>query len=138
MLPEKTTLKSGAVLELQMAPFAVSMRLFKTIANELKAVDIHLDGISFKEIKNTDINGIKNAVFQLLGSDAVETALKSCMERCLYNGLKITPDIFENPEARADYLVVAWEVTKFNLAPFFKSLDLSSMASPKAPGKDQP
>lgn len=131
---ETLTLKSGASLELQMAPFAVSMKLFKTIAAELKQVDINLDGLSLEAIKGTNLNGIKNAVFQLLGSDQLELALGACMERCLYNGVKITKGTFESPEARQDYLPVAWEVMKFNLAPFFSSLGLSYSTNEPATG----
>ena len=134
MMPEKLSLKSGATLELQLASFAEAMRLFKTIANELKAVDIELDGLSLEKIKGTNINGIKNAVLQLIGSDAIETAVAKCMVRCLYNGQKIGPQTFETIEARADYLPVSWEVVKFNMAPFFANLDLSSLGSEKATG----
>ena len=136
MLPEKISLKSGATLELQIAPFAEAMRLFKTIANELKAVDIHLEGLTLEKIKGTDINGIKNAVLQLLGSDAMELAVRTCMARCLYNGTKITPSSFETMDARPDYLPVAWEVVKFNMGPFFANLDLSSTAKSKGTGED--
>lgn len=129
MLPEKITLKSGAILEIQLSPFAEAMRLFKTIANELKAVDIHLDGLTIDKIKGTDINGLKNGILQLLGSDALEAAVRTCQARCLYNGEKINGQTFEKPEARQDYLPVAWEVVKFNMAPFFAGLDLSSLTS---------
>jgi hypothetical protein len=134
MLPEKITLKSGATLDIQLAPFAEAMRLFKTIANELKSADVQLDGLSMEKIKGTDINGIKNAVLQLLGSDAIEASVRTCMVRCLYNGTKITPQTFEPNDARQDYLPVAWEVVKFNMGPFFAGLDLSSLTSAKPTG----
>lgn len=126
-LPEKITLKSGSTLELQMADFDDAMRLFQTIANELKTVDVHLDGLTIEQIKGTDINGIKNAILQLLGSTAMIREIRSCAARSLYNGNRITKDSFNPPEARQDFLPVAWEVIKFTLAPFFAGLDLSSM-----------
>lgn len=130
---ETLTLKSGRSVELQMASFAVAMKLFKTIANELKQVDVQLGSFNLETIKGTDVNAIKNAVFQLLGSDNVERAVRECMGRCLYQGNKIVADTFEPEDARQDYLPVAWEVVKYNLAPFFKGLDLSSMTkSPEA------
>jgi len=137
MLPEKLTLKSGATLDLQMAPFAVSMKLVKALANELKLVNLQLEGLSIEKLKNSGVEGIKNAVLQLLGSDALELALKPCLERCLYNGTKITPETFENPQIREDYLPVAWEVMKFNVGPFFKNLGLSSLTSVSPTGEGQ-
>lgn len=136
MLPEKLTLKSGATLELQMAPFAVSMKLVKTLSNELKLVNLQLEGLSLEKIKGSGIEGIKNAVLQILGSDAVELSLRPCLERCLYNGTKITPDVFESPQAREDYLPVAWEVIKFNAGPFFRNLGLPFSKSVSPTGDD--
>jgi len=113
------------------------MRLFKTLANELKQVDVKLESLNLETLKGSDVNAIKNALFQLLGSDNVERAVADCMARCLYRGVKITPATFEPEDARPDYFPVAWEVVKFNLAPFFKNLDLSSMTSP-APATSNP
>lgn len=130
---ESVTLKSGRKLELAIAPFSIGMRLFKTAANELKQVDVQLESLDFQKIAASDVNSIKNVIFQLLGSDALESAVFSCMERCLLDGVKITKSTFEDQDVRADYLPVAWEVIKLNLAPFFKNLDLSSSMPKPAP-----
>lgn len=130
---ETITLKSGRELQLGLAPFSVGMKLFKTIANELKNVEIDLDTLDLKKIGGKDINTLKNAIFQLAGSDALEMALFQCMERCLYDGQKIGRTTFEPEDARQDYLPVAWEVMKYNLAPFFKGLELSSSVAPETP-----
>lgn len=128
---ETVTLNSGVQLQLGLAPFSVGMKLFKTIANELKVVDVNIDTLDFAKLAGKDVNVFKNAILQLLGSDALEVALFQCMERCLYNGEKITRQTFEPENARQDYLPVAWEVMKYNLAPFFKGLALSSSTAPK-------
>lgn len=128
---ESVTLPSGHQLELGMAPFSVGMKLFKVIANELKGVDVEIESLDFAKLAGKDINVLKNAILQLLGSDQLEAALFACMERCLLNGAKITRQSFEPEDMRPDYLPVAWEVMKFNLAPFFRGLNLSSpTASP--------
>lgn len=129
---ERKTLKSGVVVELQMASFSVSMRLLKAVVNEVKAVD--LGGFKFgaevklEEIMKTDlpVDALKNVVCQMLGSDPVEAAVRDCMKGCLYDKQAIRGDTFEEENARQDYLPVAWEVIQFNLAPFFKGLDLKS------------
>lgn len=137
-MKESVTLKSGAELQLQMATFALSMRLLKSVVNELKAVklDIMLNGqLDLKKLQQMDlpIDMLKNACCQMLGSDAVETAVMDCAKVCLYAGEKITRDSFEKEEARQDYLPCAWEVMKMNLAPFFKGLDLKSLTASPPP-----
>lgn len=131
------TLKSGAQLALTIAPFAVGNRLLKTVARELAAVDFDMDTVNFSELSGKDINTLKNALFQLLQSDALETALLECMKRCLYNNERITETTFEPEDARPDYLPVAWEVIKVNLRPFFSGLDLSSLTSARPVSSDQ-
>lgn len=128
---EQITLKSGAMLELQMAPFADGMNLFKVIVNEVKQVDVDLSGLDVAGLASKDLNSIKNLIFQLLGSDAVERCFFLCAARCLHNGQKITKATFEPAESRGDYLPTAWEVIKFNIAPFFSGLDLSSLTKSK-------
>ena len=125
------TLKSGAMLELKMAPFADGIKLFKVIVNEVKQVEVDLSGLDMAGLAGKDINSIKNLIFQLLGSDAVEQAFLQCAARSLHNGQKITKATFEPESARGDYLPTAWEVIKFNIAPFFSGLDLSSLTKGK-------
>jgi len=127
------TLKSGHVLEMQMAPFSTGMKLVKALSNELKTVNIDLGSVSVESISGGDFNTIKNLTLQLIGSDAVERCVFECLGRCLLDDQKITPDTFNNPDMRGDYLPAAWEVTKFNVAPFFEGLDLKSLTGAKAP-----
>lgn len=125
------TLKSGASLAVTMAPFSAGNRLMKTVARELAGVDFNLDLRSFEQLSSQDANVLKNVVFQIIQSDAVEAALADCMKKCLYNEQRITPATFEPEDARPDYLPVAWEVMKANLRPFFSGLDWSSLTGAK-------
>lgn len=140
---ERLSLESGHELLLQMPPFAVSMKLLRTVVNELKSADlgdIKLNGqLDMAKVMQMDlpINALKNAVFQLVGSTAVEQALGDCMKGCQYQGEKITKDSFEGPDARQDYLPVAWEVMKFNLSPFFSGLTSKSSTDSPTPASDQ-
>ena len=132
---EKITLKSGRELSLAVAPFASANKLRKEIVRELRQVKIDTEIASFdiKKIAATEldaktINTLKDAVCQLLGSDTVESAMMECAGRCLLNGQKINQATFE--DAREDYLVVAWEVIKLNVAPFFADL-VSQLLPPR-------
>lgn len=123
----QTTLASGRTLVLNLVPFAVGMKLFKTIANELKSADIDLASLKMKDIADADVNGIKNAVLQLAGSDALQGVIFECFARSTIDGARIVPDSFEALEHRADYFPAAWEVMKFNLTPFFAGIDWKSL-----------
>lgn len=134
-LPETITLPSGGVLTLKEAPFEVSMRLLKTVAKELTnvATGLKLD-LNFSDPnaiakmigQDLPLDVIKNAVCQMVASDALEGVLYECLGRCLYRGSTITRESFEPRDNRQDYLLVAWEVIKHNLAPFFAGLSSKS------------
>lgn len=143
---ERKTLKSGKVLLLQLSSFAVSSRLRKAVAVELKAVNLGdvvkmASGLPVEELLvkgDLPIDTLKSLVCQFLASDSVEAALWECMKVCQYNGERITPETFEAEDARGDYLPAAWEVMVLNLAPFFKGLDLKSLIGSAPPAASSP
>lgn len=117
------TLESGAILTIQIAPFSLGWKLSQVIARELAQVRLELDAsVDLKKLGGNDVNTLKNVAFQLLQSETLERAVFACMEKCLYNGQRITAQTFEPEDARQDYLPVAWEVIKVNLRPFVKNL----------------
>lgn len=130
-------LKNGALLTVSVASFSDANRLLKAIARELVRVDFDLGDLDLEKISGKDINVLKNAAFQLLQSDAVESAVMKCAEKCLYNNERITVDTFNKPDDRAAYLPVVWEVMKANLSPFFAGLSLSLLTK-ESPTTDDP
>ena len=139
-MKENVTLKSGRVLILDVAPFKDARQLSKVVCRELSAINIDLGTASFKGLSlDSDVGAllsnpgalstIKNVFAQLLASDALEKAIFDCAIRCTLNDNKVTIDAFEAPNMRGDFLPVAWEVMRFNLAPFFANLNLSSLTS---------
>jgi hypothetical protein len=129
------TLKSGRVLALNLAPFAVGNRLKKVVARELLNVNVDLGKLKLGQDLGMDsladpavLNTLKSALCVALASDKIEEAMFECAIRCTLDGMKITPDSFESPDARQDFLPVAWEVMVFNLTPFLGGLNLPSSA----------
>lgn len=117
----KVSLPSGAELEITLAPFMEGERLFTATAECLKSVKV--DGSTKVEDLTSNINGLKDAFLSCLTSPAMKDAILACLKRCTYNRQRITSwDVFDNIDARQDYLAVCWEVVKFNLTPFTKSL----------------
>lgn len=112
---KKVTMPSGAVLEIQVAPFLDAKKLYKAIAHELKTVSVNAD-------MELDLEMIKNLLCVVVESDRIEEAFNICAQRCLYNNCKISNDTFESLEARGDYLIVMREIIEANVAPFMKGL----------------
>lgn len=110
----EVNLDSGAVLKVGTAPFADSKALFQAMLSEMRSVHIGA------KLELADL--VKDLFFIGFSSPLIEARLEKCLERCLYNGMKIGPDTFEDEKAREDYLSVCAEVATENLRPFLKTL----------------
>lgn len=108
-------LPSGAELRFNLAPFKNGRSLYQSILREVKT--IRLD-----DNDELSMDMFKDLFCVVLASEEIEKNLFVCMEKALYDGIKITDDTFEPEEARQDYLeclmIVAWE----NILPFGKAL----------------
>ena len=123
----KKKLKSGAMLEVQMASFSDGIKLLEVVAEELKKVNIDIENLSLdKEITNGFIGTFKDLILNAITSTKLRECLDKCFLPCLYNTSKVNDTLFEdNMKAREDYLIICWEVLRYNLAPFLKGIDLS-------------
>lgn len=108
-------LPSGAELRITLAPFSDSKALYQALLEEVKT-------LKWEASTEIDTNFIKDVVCVGLASKKFEAALWKCMERALYNNLKITEQTFEPVEARQDYIEACFEVAKENITPFLKTL----------------
>ncbi len=85
------------------------------------------DILGKEEMTYEDIFGLALAV----DSDVdVFDACFECLDKSIYNGVKITKDVFEDETARGDLYEVLYYCLKVNIYPFFKSL-LSSLGTNK-------
>jgi hypothetical protein len=114
-MERKVELPSGAVLRIFPAPFSEAKALYKALLSEGK-------GLKLNPKDEVDVNFFKDIFCTALSSDLVEEKLWVCMERCLYDGEKLTPECFEPVERRDDYFTCMYEITKENVFPFTKSL----------------
>ena len=127
---KEKTLKSGAVLGLQLAAFEDSMALLDSILKEM--VGVPIEGTDLKELVGKDVSQLKDVLFKVISSKPVKEALWACLGSCTYQpkgdpaGQRITRETFQLDKARADFFPVAGEVATFNLAPFFENLELPS------------
>lgn len=114
-MDKAVTLPSGAKLEITLSPVEISYELFSVISEELKTLKMH----GTQEI---DYNLIKDMLLTGICSKKIKAAVKECMKRALYDGVRIDDQTFEPKEKRQDLLVVMYEVAVENIAPFTKSL----------------
>lgn len=121
MMVEKD-LPSGAKLKMSVAPFAVSRGLYQAVCEELKPLRIDPQA-------EIDLNLRKDLFCGFLASKKIESALWPCLQRCLYNDLKIDDSTFEAESSRQDYITVCWEVAQLNVIPFMKDLFAELMGS---------
>jgi len=132
---EKTT-SSGAMLKLSIAPFQDSMNLKNSIMREIAGsgldIDIDIDFKNLQKDQKIDVGALVKLIALVDSSPSVNQALMKCLERCTYNGDKITAKIFETESAREDYYEIVLECLKVNLIPFFKGLSakLNAMELP--------
>ena len=110
------TLQSGAKLEITMLSVEAGFKLSQSVLREMKDVDI--SGFNLNDIMSSDLTPLKNIVCHFIASDQMLSDLRPALDRTLYNGQKISNDTFESLESRSDYIIVLWEVLKYNLMPF--------------------
>jgi len=111
----KIDLPSGAALRATPADFTKARELYQVLARELTKINVRADD-------EINVNLIKNCFLILISSKELEEAIWGCMDRALYNDVKIDIDTFADVDARQDYIEILKEVAMFNIAPFTKSL----------------
>jgi len=118
---------SGAIAEINPAPFKDAMALKNAIVRELAKAGVDLQVLIANEKDSNpnykvDLKSIISAVLSVDSSESVTAALFECLERCSYNGEKITTRTFETDAARGDYYQIVFECIQANLLPFFTGL----------------
>jgi hypothetical protein len=113
---------NGAKIVINTAPFADVMTLKSAIQRELASSNIKLDLGNISLEQEVDIVAIVKTIMQIDSSKEVFEALFKCLARCVYDGQKITEQLFEKDEPRQDYYLIQFECIKANLKPFLQGL----------------
>jgi hypothetical protein len=105
-------LPSGAKLFVSQIPFGDAIALFRAVVKSNK-----------EEMKETtEISAILSSM-SLLTSKEVEACVSKCLERCKYNDVRITQDLFDSQDfgekLRGDYLPIFFAVIGEVCNPFF-------------------
>lgn len=128
----KFQLKSGKLLELNLAPIEKALALYRAIVYECKGDKVRIDKLvqalkaaySGEEIpENISMLDIiaenKEAILSVIGSEYVMNAIQECCDKVIYNKQRFSLELFEEQENRADFFGVMVIVALENLSPFF-------------------
>lgn len=122
------TSKSGIKVVLNPASLDKAFKLKALVEKALLKQGINVfDVLGQDEISYEDLFSLAMAI----DSDIeVFDACFECMDKSIYNNLKITKEVFEDESARGDLYEVLFYCLKVNVYPFFRHL-LSSFAISK-------
>ena len=117
------TTKAGKEVIINFAGFEDADDLKSQVELELLQVNINIgDLFSCKNINSETINTVKNAIALLDSSKDIKRLVFKCLERSLYNGLKINQDTFKNDmDAIAEYNTIKINCIRTQLQPFFQN-----------------
>lgn len=119
----KYQLASGKVLEFNLAGIEQAIEVYRSVLNECKNAGLDItvaDGESILDIilKN------REAVLNIFASKEVMEAIQGCCDKVLYAGNHFSMSLFEDEQAREDFIGVMTIIGVENLRPFFPSLRL--------------
>ena len=126
------TTKSGVKVVLNPASLDKAFKLKALVEKALLKQDIKIvDILEQGEILYEDLFNLAMAI----DSDIeVFDACFECMDKSIYNDIKITKAVFEDESARGDLYEVLFYCLKVNVYPFFRHL-LSSFGISKNPSE---
>lgn len=122
-------LPSGAKLRVDMCDYSTSKKLLSAFLSEMKQNKINPQD-------EIDANFYKDIFCSCFTSTLIESAMKDCFKKALYNNNPITDELFENEKSREDYLQICFHVIEVNIGPFLKGL-LQKLGLPSLEGMNQ-
>lgn len=123
----KQLLSSGASIEVTVADIKTGYRLFTAIVRAFKLHGIELTirkEFNLKQLLDDNQGELINGFLDIITSEAVHDVLFECGKRAVYfakdgKTAKVTEELFENIDYRADYFEVLKVIAIENLRPFF-------------------
>lgn len=111
------TLPTGSKLTVSEAAYVDANTLLKALLKSAKGIPLAAD------VLKMDVTVLKDAIIEASTSPEVDQAIFKCAERSMYENVKVTRDLFDDPKlkdkARADYFLILWHVIEVNCGPFF-------------------
>jgi hypothetical protein len=110
-------LPSGSKMTVSESSYEDANALLKALLKAAKGIPLAKDPMSM------DVTVLKDALIEAATSSEVDAAIFKCAERAVYENVKVTKALFDDPKlkeaARADYFLIQWHVIEVNCGPFF-------------------
>lgn len=119
-------LPSGATLDITVLDYEKAFEVFQITMRQLGLIDIDLSKMDFANFAAADIMEFKRPLAQILSNADLVKMGNKCLEKCTYDGIKVTTKTWEAPEARKDYLFALFYALKENCYPFVEGVFSSS------------
>jgi len=122
-------LPSGSILEVQLLSFEEAWNIFQLFSKTIEEMNMDIKDFSFfkqdddkRNFTFVDFLKLKGPICSILSNKSLSEAGVRCLDRCIYNGLKIDRRTFDSQEARGDFLPSLFYALKENVSPFFGNL----------------
>lgn len=117
----KYQLASGKVLEFNLAGVEQALLVYRAVLNSCKNAGLDLTIYPEDQIGDVILRN-KEALLNIMSSEAVMEAVKGCCDKVLYDKKHFSMSLFEDEKAREDFLPVIVIVGMENIRPFFPVL----------------
>lgn len=118
--PVDVDLLSGAKLSITRAEWPNSLGLLEELLKTTQGVE------SSGDLLQMETSQARDVLVRAATSPEAKRFLMKCLERCTYQGQRITASLFDDPvlgdQAREDYFQIASEVVRVNCGPFVKRI----------------
>ena len=115
-------LPSGAQLSITLLDFEQAFEISQTVTRFIGLLELDIKSLNieqWKSFSDIDFNAIKRPLSQVLSNGDLVKAGNKCLNKCTYNGKRITDQTWQDIEARKDYLYAIFYGLKENVYPFF-------------------
>ena len=137
-MQKKIKLPSGHELTVNHVQYGAAAKLRRLVSAEIVKIDVRFSDsmipallskdreLVLAALSGTEVNTLKNLLFQLLSSEEIEATVIDCMAKWLLDGDAVKAETFEPDDRRGDLIPCAVEVGRYALLPFFENLGLPS------------
>jgi hypothetical protein len=115
-------LPSGVMLDITLLDYEKAFAVFQTTVRQIGILDVDLSKIDLEKFAALDVMEFKRPLTQILSNSDLVKAGNQCLEKCTYDGIKVTTKTWESPEARKDYLFAIFYALKENCYPFVEGV----------------
>lgn len=115
---QKYILKSGKVVEMNLAPIETALDLYMAVVSECKGCNLDITVAQEDTILDL-LNKNMDALLSVMSSKIVIEAIKECAKHVLYDKQKFSMEIFEDAKCRADFKPLMTLICIENLRYFF-------------------